>query len=141
MEIQFQNKEVEVKSLFQWHTYEGLLEGLPHDKLNQRILDRVEEEATGLTHIKSHYLVEPEQTPLEGFRDYPFGKPMSLPKIICVAKLKGFGTSNPEIGGISELTLTFFQDSFAPPFDSKILDKLKELDWFSYAQDMSWDEF
>lgn len=141
MELQFKDKTVKITSLHQWFTYEGLIEGLPHDKMNQRILQNIHKKATNLTHIENYCLIEPKQTPISLDREYPFGKPMSLPEIICVVGLSCHGTSNPDIGGISELTLICFQDSFSPSFETEILDKIKDLIWFSHAKDISWDDF
>jgi len=141
MELKFKDKTVKVISLFQWYTYEGLIEGLPHDRLNQRILENIKVQAIQLTHIENCYLVEPKQTPIEYGEKYPFGLPMSLPSMICVTGLKYHGTSNPEVGGISELTLICFQESFCPPFDQEILTIVETLDWFTYAKDISWDDY
>lgn len=141
MELKFNDKTVKVTSLHQWSTYEGLIEGVPHDKMNQRILKSIHEKATGLTHIENYYLIEPKQTPIDIGRKYPFGEPMSLPGIVCVIGLKYHGTSNPDSGGISELTLICFQDSFSPPFDNELLDKIESLVWFEHAKDISWDDY
>lgn len=141
MELKFSDKTVKVFRLHQWFTYEGLLEGLPHDKMNDRILKDIPEKAKGLTYIDNYHLIEPKQTPIDIGRKYPFGEPMSLPEVICVAGLHFHGTSNPDVGGISELTLISFQSSFSPPFDDEVLKEIEKLDWFSLAKDVSWDEF
>jgi len=130
-----------VISLYQWYTYEGLIEGVPHDKMNQRILKRIQEKAINLTHIENYYLIEPTQTPIDIGGKYSFGEPMSLPGIICVIGLKYHGTSNPDVGGISELTLICFQNSFGPPFDNQILNQVENLVWFSHAKDINWDDY
>jgi len=141
MELKFKDETVKVTSLHQWFTYEGLIEGLPHDKMNQRLLKNIPEKATSLTHIENYYLIEPKQTPIDIGIKYRLGKPMSLPGITCVIGLKYHGTSNPDVGGISELTLICFQDSFGPPLDNEILNKIAGLTWFSHAKDISWDDY
>ena len=123
MELKFKDTTAAIIRLHQWFTYEGLLEGVPHDKLNERILQGVKARATSLTDIQNYCLIEPVQTPIDIGKPYPFGVPMSLPRIICVAGLRCSRTSNPNIGGISELTLICFQDSFSPPFEPEILNK------------------
>ncbi|WMX13161.1 hypothetical protein [Aureispira sp. CCB-E] len=141
MEINFKDKTVSITSLHQWHTYEGLIEGVPHDKMNERILKFIPQKALKLTNDAKYILIEPEQTPIDIGREYPFGKPMSLPSFICVAGLRHHGTSKPEIGGISELTLICFQNQFTPPFESKVLEEIEKLNWFDFAKDISWDEY
>jgi hypothetical protein len=109
MELEFKDKTVKVTSLYQWSTYEGLIEGLPTDKMNERILNSIHEKATVLTHIENFLLIKPKQTPIDIKKKYPFGEPMSLPGITCIVGLKYHGTSNPNVGGISELTLIWDQ--------------------------------
>lgn len=41
------------------------------------------------------------------------------------------GTSNPDVGGISELIPIYYQDAFSPPIDNNVLKELKNVDWFS----------
>lgn len=88
-----------------------------------------------------YHLIQPSQTPIDLGRPYPFGKPMRLPSITCVAGLRYHGTSNPAIGGISELTLIWLQEDFALPVVPDVIEKINQLDWFSLAKDISWDEF
>lgn len=141
LEIEFKGKTARVRSLHQWSTYEGLLEGVPTDKLNKRILENIRSKAVELTSVPNCYLVEPTATPIDLGRKYPFGEPMSFPGIVCVAGLKAMGTSNPDVGGISELTLIYFQDAFSPPIDDNVLNELKNVDWFAHAEDISWDDY
>lgn len=141
MELQFKDKVVKVTSLYQWSTYEGLIEGVPHDRMNENILKNIHVKAIRFTQIESYYLIEPVQTPIDIGRKYPFGQPMSLPSITCVVGLKCLGTSNPNIGGISELTLICYQNTFSPPFENEILNKIEDLTWFEHAKNISWDEF
>ncbi len=141
MEIQFKDITANVTRLHQRYTYEGLIEGVPFDKMNARILKDIPKEAEKLTHNKNYYLIEPEQTPIELGRPYPFGKPMSLPEIVCIVGLTCYQTSNPDVGGISRLTLIIFQSSFAPPFDNDVLDRIKHIRWFAYAKDITWEDF
>lgn len=141
MEIQFKDITANVTRLHQRYTYEGLLEGVPTDKMNARILKNIPREAEELTYNKNYYLIAPEQTPIEIGRPYPFGEPMSLPGIVCIVGLTCYQTSNPDVSGMSKLTLIIFQNAFAPPFDTEVLDRIKHIRWFAYAKDIRWDEF
>ena len=66
---------------------------------------------------------------------------MSLPGIVCVVGLRGMGTSNPDVGGVSKMTLIYFQGTFSPPIDTEVLRKIKDVNWFSHAEDISWDDY
>lgn len=141
MTLQFKETIVKVTSLYQWHTYTGLIEGVPTDNMNKKILETIHKRATSLTDIKNYYLIEPPQTPIDIGRAYPFGKPMRLPSITCAVGLKYHGTSNAAIGGTSHLTLICFQETFALPFEPTILKEISTLDWFSHAEDLGWEDY
>ena len=141
MHLKFKDKTAEIVHLHQWFTYEGLLEGLPTDKMNDRILQGIRQRAIALTQIENCYVIEPKQTPITYEGKYPFGNPMSLPSLVCIIGLKYQGTSKPDVGGHSELTLVCFQDSFGPPFEMEILIQVERLIWFSYAKDVTWDDY
>lgn len=141
MEIQFKEIKATITAIHQWQTYGGLLEGVPTDKLNQQIFRRAPERAKELTYMDNFHLIKAEQTPIDLGRKYPFGEPMSLPGTTCVLALKCWQTSDPDLGGHSELTLICFQEKFALPLDQEILDQIAQLDWFSLSKDVSFDDY
>jgi len=138
MKIQFKDKEVNVISIHQYPTYEGLLEGLPHDKMNVRILKAMPNEAKGWTGINACYLIEPKQTPIDE-KGYPFGIAQHLPYVVTILKLKCHSNNNKECI-YSELALVFFQNHLGTPFDQNELDKLKEVDWADHAREVLYDD-
>ena len=73
------DKEVTIKGIKQWHTYDGLLEGLPTTRMNTRILEDAKEDAKKFCGFNEIYLIEPVQRPIEYAGKYPFGDPASLP--------------------------------------------------------------
>ena len=83
----YDGREVQIESIQQSFTYSGLFEGLPTDKMNCRIIDRLlqEERHRG----GEPYLVPPQVQPIKYQRDepYPFGNPERLPHITCVSRL------------------------------------------------------
>jgi len=82
LEIQFKDIITKVTRLHQRFTYEGLLEGVPSDNMNARILKNIPTEE--LTYNKNYYLIAPEQIPIDIGRPYPYREPMSLPEIVFI---------------------------------------------------------
>jgi len=127
----------DVSSIRQELTYGGLLEGLPTDRLNQRIIEGLlrGERGTG-TSAEEPYLVPPTARPikLHDDRPYPFGTPEALPAVTCVAHLTSSPARDTMRDG-SALTVIWFQDDYAFPIDPHVLDHLHGLDWKGRATD------
>ena len=141
MELKFKDVTATVISIYQWRTYEDLLEGVPNKRMNKSILERTPSEATRHTYIPNYFMLEAKQTPIEMRSKFSFGKPMRLPGIVCVLGLKVYRTSSPEISGHSELTLISFQDKFNPPFEDEFLEQVEKVEWFSHSMDISFDDY
>ncbi len=125
-------------SLHQWRTYGGLLEGLPTDRMNEEILKRVVEEARKHTYTHAVYIITPEQTPIPYEKKYPFGTPMQMPGITCVANFTSNQPArNQEMDG-STLTIVWYQDSYAFPVSQPILDQFREIPWSKFAEDFDY---
>lgn len=138
--LAFAEHTVAVADMYQWHIYANLLEGLPNDNMNQKILDSLFGRALQLTGDFNQHTIEPKVTPIEYDGDYPFGTPMRLAGVVCIMGLQYRGTSVPGIGMKSSLTLICFQDTIAPPFEPDLLAEIKQMNWFDYAQDLKWDD-
>jgi len=126
------NLSVRIQELYQYPTYSGLLEGLPHDKYNQRIIEGAKEDAMRVMKLSAIHLINPIQTPIPYEGKYPFGTPMSLPSMCCMANLiyKGNSLKNPkntEDWFFAGLTVIWFQDGFAFPIASDILTQIKDI--------------
>ncbi len=121
------NINVTIKSIKQWHTYGGLLEGIPTDKLNERIINRVKKEAKEFSGIEETYLIEPKQKPIDYEGKYPFGSPASLPRVTCVAELWHHDVFKNKDKMFSSLCIIWFQEDYAFPIDKDILNKIKEV--------------
>lgn len=115
------------------------MEGLPYARMNDRILDDLPKKAIKFTNIENYHLIDPKRKSINTGKPYPFGDPETLPSMVCVAGLKNMVTANRNIGGKSELTLIFFQDTFGPPFEKEILSEIQKLSWFDHAQNIPWD--
>ncbi|KOY85240.1 hypothetical protein AD998_02895 [bacterium 336/3] len=119
--------EVRIRSIQQKYTYEGLLEGLPTKEMNKNRIQRFKQEAErfcGMSHI---HLIEPIETPIHYNGTYPFGEPAQLPSIICIMEVGYYKAFRDMEKDYSRLGIIFFQNDFAFPIDSEILEKIKQI--------------
>lgn len=127
------NLVVSIEGFYQFPTYVGLIEGLPHDRLNQMIIEQAKRRAEHIFQQKALHLITPTQTPIEYKGEYGFGVPMSLPSACCISNLTHFGSgglknkNNEEDWFISTLIVIWFQDDFAFPIASDILTQIKDI--------------
>ena len=121
------NKEVTIKSIKQWHTYGGLLEGVPTDEMNENIIDRTKKEAKEFLGMDEIYLIEPKQKPIDFDGKYPFGNPASLPGVTCLVELWCNDVFRNTDKMFSSLCVIWFQEDYAFPIEKKILSKIKEI--------------
>lgn len=118
--------EVTLWSLHQDLVYAGMLEGLPTRERNADYVARLRER-----HPAAH-LVAPEETPIDYRGVYPFGTPAALPDVQCVAHFHGPGRT--ELGLYrTDLTVIWFQASWALPVAASVEVALRELDWGTLA--------
>lgn len=121
------NKEVTIKSIKQWHTYGGLLEGIPTDKMNTQIIERTKIEAKEFSRMEEIYLIEPKQEPIDYDGNYPFGNPAALPGVTCVAELWHNDVFRDTDKMFSSLCIIWFQEDYAFPIDEEIVKDIKEI--------------
>ncbi len=127
-----------MRSLHQWPTYGGLLEGLPTDRMNENILKRVVEEARKHTYNDAVYIIQPEQTPIPYDKKYPFGTPMQMPAITCIASFTSHQPAyNQEKDG-SALTIVWYQEEYAFPVSQAILEQFRKIPWSTLAKDFDY---
>jgi hypothetical protein len=134
-------RQIQLIALNQSFTYEGLIEGLPTEGMNRNIIDRIiMHDAVKWGYMKwdsPPYLIEPVQTPVEIGRKYPFGKPASIPGYKCLARFASRTPARNVEMDFSEMTIVWFQNSFAFPIEESILEKIRSLDWTKHATDYS----
>jgi uncharacterized protein (TIGR02996 family) len=134
-------RDVRVESMQQWFTYGGLLEGLPTDRLNREMIERLlSDERERDPWAGEPYLVPPVVRPIDWReeRPYPFGTPEELPRVTCVARVRSHRPAREMNKDGSALTVIWFQDEFAFPIDPRVLEHLRGLDWDSRAFDFNW---
>lgn len=134
-------REIGLISLNQSFTHHGLLEGAPTARMNQEIIDRAVQEERNKQHSRTPYLIPPAQTPITfpGSTRYPFGEPMRIPSILCIARyvsrLPAHDPSDPMLY-YSQLSVIWFQEDFAFPIEGAVLEALSQIDWEKLAYDV-----
>src|ERR1044071_8156901 len=106
------NLKATLNRFLQWRTYSGLIEGMPVERINNGILKRAMNEAQDFNTHNPVHLIEPTLTPIPYEDSYAFGKPVSLPQIICIADLVHYGPANSS-GDYSGLTVVWLQENYA----------------------------
>jgi hypothetical protein len=142
MEIVLGNgRKIEMRSLMQNGTYEGMLEGIPIRKWNDRLIQEAVVHASKLPSDNSAvHLIEPPRKALESPATWAGQPTECLPSIRCVAWFRSFSAAPNPNADFSELTLVWFQGEFALPIDSSVLQSIQNLDWDNLAEDFSWTE-
>jgi hypothetical protein len=134
-------REISLILLNQNFIYHGWLEGAPTARWTQEIIDSALQVERNKRHGQDPYLIPPAQTPIDlpARISTPFGKPIRLPSVLCVARyissLPAHNTSDP-IMYYSQLSVIWFQEDFAFPIESAILEALREIDWEKLAYDV-----
>jgi hypothetical protein len=108
--------------LEQHSTYRGLLDGGPTHRLNEQLLQDV---ISFPGRIPTH-LVRPTERPVEQRHPSPFDPLMFLPRRQCTGLFDAGGRW---------LTIVWFQETWAPPIDSIVLEELQSLDFLAVAFD------
>lgn len=121
------NKEVTIKRIKQWHTYGGLLEGIPTDKMNARIIERTKIDAKEFSRMEEIYLIEPKQEPIDYDGNYRFGNPAALPGVTCIAELWHNDVFRDTDKMFSSLCIIWFQEDYAFPIDEEIVKAIKKI--------------
>lgn len=134
-------RSIELRKLDQILTYEGLIEGLPTTRMNQRLIASTLENVL-LPYRKANreanvYLVPPTEREIKYEREkpYPFGDPSELPAVKCIATFLSDTPARDESQWISWLVIVWFQEQFALPLDEDIEAHIKSMDWDAVAVD------
>ena len=130
---------IQLIALNQSLVYAGLLEGVPHEKMNQWFIEgAVRDAKTGFGEAEP-FLIRPKQMPLDIGREYSFGKPATIPGVRCIAYFRcTFPTPRGRAGDFSSMTIVWFQDQFAMPIDPEVLDQIRTVDWPGLATNSEW---
>lgn len=128
---------IHLRSIEQWGTYSGLLEGIPTREMNHRIIKRTMDAAREKYHFEP-YLISPVEALIDGFPGYRFGTPAEIPSITCVATFECYSIARDESMDASILPVVWFQSDFAFPIADNILVSLRLLKWEDVASDFQY---
>lgn len=129
------NRYAHIEFFVQWHTYRGVLEGVPNRSINESYIRSALSDAARYGGHAPVYLIEPVQRILRKDAERPENTKMSLPEVTCIAKLNSYmPAKDPDMDG-SVLTVVWYQETMAMPIDDAILDKMRQIDWPELARD------
>lgn len=120
-----------MERLFQWETYEGVLEGVPDQAINRSMLEGFIAKAKRLLHVDATYLIIPKERLYQGSRKMI----AELPRITCMAKLTFHHPIHNEEMECSRLGLIWLQTTYAMPIEKHILAAIANLDWKVVSED------
>ena len=128
---------VRLKEIEQWLVYDGLLDGYPTERLNDCLVDHIM--ASSAAGGRRAVLITPEQIRSVGLGGTAAGEEPAtlLPRTAIRAR---FDSLEPLAGGgdFSELSVIWFQHSWALPIDGGVVEKIRAIDWAGSARDMIW---
>lgn len=131
-------RQISLRELRQTLVYEGLLEGLPTQKMNNRIINEAVLSAKERLPSGNPILIPPKVTPIERPTPYPFVIPAAIPVVQCVGRFHSLETVRDSSMDYSECVLVWFQDSFALPIDADVLLQIQQSNWDANAADLEW---
>ena len=127
---------VYLKELNQSRVYEGLLEGLPTRDRNERYLrENVDELHQNFGHVPVT-LLAPTPKPIKTEEPYPFGKPESLPSVLCVGRFRAEQCTSIDAhpdDHYSELVIVWLQEDFVLTGNEEIQQQIRPVDWDTLA--------
>ncbi len=130
---------IQLITLNQSKVYAGLIEGIPTEEMNQRIIEGAVRDVNKGFEAVQPYLIIPKQEPLDIGREYPLGKPAMLPNIQCTAFFRCvFPTPYGTPHDYSYMTIIWFQKEYAMPIDYEVMAKIRAIDWLNLATNAEW---
>ena len=133
-------KGIHLRELWQYLTYDGLLEGLPTEEMNERTLQHLLARYKDRPYPGAPYLIRPTQRRIDSSqRDpYPFGNPSALPRVTCISRFESRDAALDQ--PFSGLVVIWFQQEFAFPIDPAVVTQIETIDWQEHAAHYDWDD-
>lgn len=131
---------IHLREFWQYLTYDGQLEGLPTEEMNEQELQHLLARYKDQPYPGASYLIRPTERRIE-YSDtdpYPFGTPSALPGVTCISRFESreFASDQP----FSGLVVIWFQQEFAFPIDPAVVTQIETIDWQEHAAHWDWDE-
>ncbi|MFD4602860.1 hypothetical protein ACFWPQ_33150 [Streptomyces sp. NPDC058464] len=133
-------RSIELTHLRLFSTYGGLLEGYPHQALNDRLVKGLLSTAAAADpRTPAHLVPPPREHPDDGRdgRDGHFGPVEILPPVACTGLFEStpVNPDNDPVLHRSALTIVWFQATPQPPSVQEADRGLREVAWEELAQD------
>ncbi|WP_372369353.1 hypothetical protein [Candidatus Uabimicrobium sp. HlEnr_7] len=126
---------VSLVSLEQYEVYEGLLEGCPTQKMNDKKIKMFLKQAEDNYSWCNCYLVKPQRKKIERKKS-PFGISELLPQIVCIGRFSSLDPAKEKDSDLSMLVIVWFQNKFALPIDSSVAIDIEKINWKAEAKDI-----
>lgn len=133
-------RRIHLRELWQYLTYDGLLEGLPTEEMNEGMLQHLLARYKDQPYPGAPYLIRPAERRIESSQrgPYPFGNPSALPGVTCISRFESRGPARDQ--PLSGLVVIWFQQEFAFPIDPAVVTQIETIDWQEHAAHYDWDE-
>ena len=129
-------REIFLDSIYQYHTYGGLLAGYPNKEMNNRYIKNDMKSALEKMNAEVTYLVPPSLIEMEinerARREYKDA--IRIPYITCYGQFESSVITGDDRNDASWLTIVWYQDDFALPLDESVLEHIKTIDWDNVAE-------
>jgi len=129
-------REIFLDSIYQYHTYGGLLAGYPNKEMNDRHIKNDMESALEQMNAEVIYLVPPSLLEMEiderARRHHKDA--IRIPYITCYGQFESSVITGDDRNDASWLTIIWYQDDFALPIEESVLEHIKTIDWDKVAE-------
>jgi len=141
-------RKITLDELVQSRTYWGMMLGSPNNKSNDRNIDRAIKLAAnhlvgemGTPHLihpnRRNYRAEPGD--MDDIQAKTSRVIEWLPHVRCIGVFTSFPPARDESKFQSCLTVVWYQDEYAMPFDEEVLKAIKSMNWNKLAADLDFD--
>ncbi len=124
-------RTIRLHSLNQELTYAALLEGIPRNENNDRMIEVTRREAAAKCGHEV-IVIDPVRRPGPNARnpsaEEAWGPTEYLPQVTCVATFESSPVRNAR-EDCSLLVIVWFQETFAMPIDPGVLNQIRKIDW------------
>lgn len=120
-------------ALHQWLTYQGSLDDVPTEHINNEIVHQAEATARKLFPNDKIYIIPPVLTPIALHGD--LSKLFILPRRTCIGQLLHPDPIKTITADYSSLVVVWWQSSFALPINSSILEVMTSINWDDLAME------
>ena len=132
-------REVWLARLEQWYTYGGLLCGLPHQQMNDSMIQRTLEQAAKRAPPGCRSVLIPPKIEVRVHaRAKPPRTEERLPPVTCVGVFDSGELQRPGSKMFSSVVVVWFQQEIAGPVPEGVVEEIRGFDWERRATDWSW---